>query len=256
MQLALEILGYGPVAHGGHINQNILELEMVRDGLEAKFRPETARCKPFGRAEFDQLLGEYRAVTDAPYCHFGPELMAAYPDAKVILVERDIDSWFESFRNTVATMPFRRRLRNRLENLVMPDLRRQREAFDAIIGYVCNACNAEEVVAHARDVYTRHYREIRAAARPGQVLEYDLRSGWQPLCEFLGKPVPDVPFPRVNDTATFQRDLSWFRFLLTMKALLKLALGGVRIIITLIALKYYYYMCLQIVLAAAESATA
>jgi len=28
--------------------------------------------------------------------------------------------------------------------------------------------------------------------------------GWQPLCDFLGVPVPDAPFPRTNDTATFQ----------------------------------------------------
>ena len=28
-----------------------------------------------------------------------------------------------------------------------------------------------------------------------------MKQGWDPLCQFLGKPVPkDVPFPRTNDT--------------------------------------------------------
>lgn len=33
---------------------------------------------------------------------------------------------------------------------------------------------------------------------PGRRLDWDLRDGWAPLCAFLGKPVPDVPFPRAN----------------------------------------------------------
>jgi hypothetical protein len=31
--------------------------------------------------------------------------------------------------------------------------------------------------------------------------------GWAPLCNFLGLPVPSVPFPRENDTAEFQNRL-------------------------------------------------
>lgn len=36
---------------------------------------------------------------------------------------------------------------------------------------------------------------------PGsQLLEYDVRDGWPPLCKFLNVPVPDEPFPRENDS--------------------------------------------------------
>lgn len=34
---------------------------------------------------------------------------------------------------------------------------------------------------------------------------YEVSQGWGPLCDFLGKPVPQEPFPRVNDTAEFQQ---------------------------------------------------
>jgi hypothetical protein len=29
--------------------------------------------------------------------------------------------------------------------------------------------------------------------------------GWEPICELLDLPVPDAPFPRVNDAATFEQ---------------------------------------------------
>ena len=31
-----------------------------------------------------------------------------------------------------------------------------------------------------------------------RLLIYSPRQGWEPLCSFLGVPVPDVSFPRVN----------------------------------------------------------
>lgn len=32
--------------------------------------------------------------------------------------------------------------------------------------------------------------------------------GWEPLCEFLGKPVPDEPFPWVNDAEAASQTVS------------------------------------------------
>ena len=29
-------------------------------------------------------------------------------------------------------------------------------------------------------------------------------TGWEPLCKFLDLPVPDIPFPRVNDSASMK----------------------------------------------------
>jgi hypothetical protein len=31
-----------------------------------------------------------------------------------------------------------------------------------------------------------------------RLLEWEIGDGWGPLCEFLGKPVPEVPFPHAN----------------------------------------------------------
>jgi hypothetical protein len=39
-------------------------------------------------------------------------------------------------------------------------------------------------------------------------LDFDIRDGWEPLCNFLGKPVPDVEFPKVNDSEAFKELVS------------------------------------------------
>ncbi|RAQ40836.1 hypothetical protein AFGD_007137 [Aspergillus flavus] len=50
--------------------------------------------KPFGRQELDQVIGQSQAICgDFPVACFGPELIKAYPEAKVILTYRDVDEW-------------------------------------------------------------------------------------------------------------------------------------------------------------------
>jgi hypothetical protein len=57
----------------------------------------------------------------------------------------------------------------------------------------------------ARAAFEEHYARIRAVAPKERLLEYHVRDGWEPLCEFLGKEVPEGEFPRVNDTKAFIR---------------------------------------------------
>ena len=44
-----------------------------------------------------------------------------------------------------------------------------------------------------------HYALVRSMAAEGRILEFKLSDGWKPLCKFLGKKVPNVPFPHMND---------------------------------------------------------
>lgn len=58
------------------------------EAVNAKFLNQG---KLYGRAKFDAYLGHCAAVTDMPCATFSEELMAAYPEAKIILVERDVE---------------------------------------------------------------------------------------------------------------------------------------------------------------------
>ena len=47
--------------------------------------------------------------------------------------------------------------------------------------------------------YNQHVEEVKAAVSPERLLIFKVDQGWKPLCDFLGLPVPDGPFPNVND---------------------------------------------------------
>ena len=48
---------------------------------------------------------------------------------------------------------------------------------------------------YAMKVFEKSNEEVRRRVPPGRLLVFDVREGWEPLCEFLGVEVPDKPFP-------------------------------------------------------------
>jgi len=44
---------------------------------------------------------------------------------------------------------------------------------------------------------------VRATIPRERLLVFDVSEGWEPLCAFLGVPVPSTAFPRVNSTQEF-----------------------------------------------------
>jgi hypothetical protein len=55
--------------------------------------------------------------------------------------------------------------------------------------------------------YRRRQAEVVAAIAPERLLVFDVAEGWEPLCGFLGKPVPQTPFPRRNGREDFWANL-------------------------------------------------
>ena len=98
MYTALEKLGYTPY----HMFQAIKRphtFYMWNECLEAKF---LGKGKPWGRTDFDKLLGGFDATLDVPSAILPDELIAAYPNAKVILTNRDVNKWLTSWEKTVG----------------------------------------------------------------------------------------------------------------------------------------------------------
>ncbi len=51
--------------------------------------------------------------------------------------------------------------------------------------------------------FVAHNDAVRAMIPAGQLLEFEVKQGWGPLCEFLEVPVPEEPFPRTNHREEF-----------------------------------------------------
>lgn len=198
MAEAFRILGY-PTFHGRDLYAKIGEGRMWEEAFQAKFFPTKGKSKAFGRVEFDQLLAPYAAVADTPAVCFGPDLIEAYPEAKVILVEREIESWYKSYYEVIISHAFHPLAD--FASLLEPEIARPTvRNSHAIARAYFHANSREEYAANARAVYQEHYLEIRKVTAEERLLEFDLSQGWAPLCEVLGKPIPDVPFPRTNES--------------------------------------------------------
>lgn len=184
MRAALQALGYNETAHGFDIVSHPEIGAPWMDAVNAKF---LGKGKPYGRAEFDALLGHCAAVTDFPCACFWEELMAAYPKAKIILVERDVEDWYKSFDETVVTELFSK-VADVIVDYVEPLIGSQVGPMSRkiIYGYF-HAKTPDEVLQNAREVYREHYRRIREATPKERLLEYRLGEGWGPLCDFWGK---------------------------------------------------------------------
>ena len=67
-----------------------------------------------------------------------------------------------------------------------------------------------------RKTYLDHYEHVRKITPEDRLLEHHPQDGWRPLCEFLGKPIPQAEdYPRVNDSAAFvnlHKKLYWMAF--------------------------------------------
>jgi len=51
--------------------------------------------------------------------------------------------------------------------------------------------------------YEQHNEKVKSLIPPDRLLVYSVKDGWEPLCSFLGLPVPHTPFPKSNNTEDF-----------------------------------------------------
>lgn len=186
-KMALEHLGFGPCHHMSEIGKNPELLRPWQDLVGGKL------------VNWELVFRGYQAQLDWPGTVFWRELSTAYPNAKVILTTRDPDQWYTSISSTI--------LRSFNEIGVLPPSPRRNLLLmarhlidDGVFG---GKLNDPE---HAKRIFVEHIDAVRAEIPKDRLLEFDAREGWQPLCAFFGREVPDIPFPRTN-TKTEYREI-------------------------------------------------
>ena len=68
-----------------------------------------------------------------------------------------------------------------------------------------------EEKAYATQVFRDYVEQVKVIVPADKLLIFEARQGWEPLCAFLGKPVPPIPFPHVNDSAAFKQRIRIIR---------------------------------------------
>lgn len=233
MQAALETLGYKPTYHGYTPLDNIDDCAKWIRAFEAKYHK---RGSEFSRDDWDDLLGNYQAVTDSPAICFAEELIKAYPEAKVVLVERDVERWYQSFEVMIKEMynPILNVLRVLDPQLIGPLATMYYYVYKDRKGF-CRTNIKEELQVTARTLYREHYEHVRRVCPKERLLNYRLEDGWDPLCDFLGKEKPGVPFPRLNEGAALKEKFKEFNKRSVLLVLRNLAFVSVSILLGLLA---------------------
>lgn len=124
-----------------------------------------------------------------------------------MLVERDIDSWYESFDRGVIqsiTNPIIR-VATWISPNYMGMMRKGQEG--SWIAWQGWKIERKDMRAKAKQAYIDHYVHVRRITPPERLLEFSLEDGWEPLCRFLNKPIPSQPFPHVNDSEALQEKI-------------------------------------------------
>jgi hypothetical protein len=204
LKVALEKLDFGPCYH---------MTEVFAHPEHTNFWLSAWRGYP---VDWEGVLGGYGAAVDWPACTFYEELMERHPEAKVLLSVRDPERWYESTRDSIYKLS---KITSR------SPVFRAIFAVSSIVasGRPTRGSLAYEIIwdgtfdgrfedkDYAIEVFERHTVEVKRRVPPEQLLVYEAGQGWEPLCEFLGVPEPDEPFPRLNDAAQMRRRVRMVR---------------------------------------------
>lgn len=217
--MSLKIIGTGVGRTGTHS----LKLALEQLGFNKCYHMEELFRHPeqliyFEKAEkgesvdWDELFKGYASAVDYPVARYYKQLITAYPQAKIIHTTRDAEAWYNSAIETIfwATkpsfgrifkmmirMPFSSNVRKRL-----PVLKYDGEMIDTIFGK--NLKDKQEIIRRFNAINEETLNFIPK----DRSLVYEVKTGWEPLCNFLNVPIPDTPFPRSNTRDDFRKNVS------------------------------------------------
>lgn len=145
------------------------------------------------------LLARYDAITDTPLACVYRQLDRAYPGSKFVWTIRDKESWLRSCEQwwKRSVVPF---MENDRDGLVGSFMRLVGSVtygtayFDATLFSQAYDAQLEDVPAYFR-------------GRDQDLLTLNICAGdgWSKLAPFLGSPIPDCPFPHLNEIAPDRR---------------------------------------------------
>jgi len=148
--------------------------------------------------DWDALFEGYVAAVDWPASAFWRPLSEKYPDAPVLLSTRDsAEQWwhsadrtiFEVFKGTAARPPG------------------SDAWYDMTVALFHNTFADPMDKDACMAAYERHNAEVRATIPADRLIDWKPEDGWPPICERLGVPIPDEPFPVTNTTPQFREML-------------------------------------------------
>ena len=182
LKLGLEQLGFGPCHHMEEVLKN------------APVQIPLWSAAAGGDADWDAIYEGFESAVDWPTACFYRELYEAFPSAKFVLTHRTPESWAASFSETIYKL-----LAGRAD---APE--KMQAWLDMGYRVIAKTGFPDGLDNEALEkAFSAHNEAVKATIPASQLLVYQVKEGWGPLCDFLGVAAPDGPFPRTNDRNEF-----------------------------------------------------
>lgn len=197
LKQSLEMLGYSKTYH-------MKELLMNPNDLHYWLTLEQT-----GSTNWDELYDGFEATVDFPAYPWYKEHLERYPDAKVIMTVRPFEKWYASIESTIwkagpQTLPEKLAMMSKL--LFNTRIRNTIKCVKFSKRHIFHEHLQDKFAdkAFAEEVFNKHTEDVKANVPEEKLLVYDVRDGWGPLCEFLGKPKPTEELPHLNKKENFK----------------------------------------------------
>jgi hypothetical protein len=191
--------------------------------------------------DFYRMFKDVDAVVDVPCSFFFEEMMEAFPDAKVILsVRTDEEAWIKSCQNQIQA--FYSAHKNSWMRYFSPTYNQY-----YLLGLAADMATLGTTDYNAAYIYRKRYRwhndRVKSLVPSEKLLVFSVEQGWEPLCEFTGKKMPDQPFPHLNVKCsvmkTFQTETEFGRKMAGEAKFVKICFA---IFVVLMAMLVYSYI--------------
>ena len=206
LAIALQVLGYNVYNFKEHVQ---FHRQQLLDSFESDRLPN-----------FKEIYEGVDAIIIHPPAFWFEEISAVFPDAKVILTVRDSeDAWLKSWKEHLKLargLPFH----VKILIIIVPWMRKHKHYLDTLHQAIYGSINPEATAIH-RVKYRQHNERVQAVIPAGELLVFNVKQGWKPLCEFLGCDKPlYAPFPRENVAQSDTKIASFADVLLARHAFL------------------------------------
>ena len=217
----LHVLDVGPPRTGTQSIADALTtlgLNVLHSGFVQSSRPVACRHL-YGNGtneSMTELFEGYDAAADEPLFLEYEFVRDTYPNSKFVLPLVPMEKWWNSTKHYWNSMYFRYE-RNKIRGLKVKREQQELEAWldgfwtghfgatfenDKCVAVRYWGCRFDRLEGMSDDEkrncqsgYEAHVAHVKQAIPPERLLVFNLSDGWRPLCQFLGKPIPNEPFP-------------------------------------------------------------
>ena len=221
LSVALNKLGYGPVHHFVTNELDSVDRSKFAWNWFYENLPKANKGQDVDWDEFFKKCGVYSAL-DVPIYLYWETIFKKYPNIKVILTVRDsFDIWYESaskFHEIIfELMPLWYKIILIFNNLHNPlfGLPIEGKEVSILLKSQVGEYGGWNKFLSDKQGTKKKYKEreeyVKSIVPKDQLLIFNVKSGWKPLCDFLDIPQQEIPtedFPHINNANHLQSVVS------------------------------------------------